>query len=171
MITAVNGEKVTDANRLTFAVGAIPPGTKVELEILRDGDIRTLKVTTAERPAVAGRNGPGANGPEELARNDEGVLNGVAVDDLKPQLRSQLNLPARLKGAVITEVEPSSAAAKAGLRPGDVILEINRQPVTSAQDAVALSEKAEGKKTLLRLYSRGTTIFVVVDETDREAAQ
>jgi serine protease Do len=171
VITAVNGEKVTDANRLTFAVGAIPPGTKVELEILRDGDTRTLKATTAERPALAGRNGPGANGPEELARNDEGVLNGVAVDDLKPQMRGQLNLPARLKGAVITEVEPSSAAAKAGLRPGDVILEINRQPVTSAQDAVALSEKAEGKKTLLRLYSRGTTIFVVVDETDREAAQ
>ena len=88
------------------------------------------------------------------------------VDDLAPQMRSQLNLPARLKGAVITNVDPASPAAKAGLRAGDVILEINKQPVTSAQDAVDLSLKAEGKKTLLRLFSRGSTSFVVVDETD-----
>jgi serine protease Do len=75
-----------------------------------------------------------------------------------------------LKGAVITNVEPDSAAAKAGVRAGDVILEINRQPVTSAQDAVELSTKAEGRKTLLRLFSRGSTIFVVVDETDSNAS-
>ena len=73
--------------------------------------------------------------------------------------------------AVVTEVEPGSASAKAGLKPGDVILEINRQPVTSAREAVELSEKAEGKKTLLRLFSRGTTLFVVVDETTRDPAQ
>jgi serine protease Do len=98
------------------------------------------------------------------------VLNGVSVDDLSPQMRSQLNLPARLKGAVITNVEADSAAAKAGLRAGDVILEINRQPVTSAQDAVELSIKAENKKTLLRVFSRGGTNFVVVDETESEKA-
>jgi serine protease Do len=171
VITAVNGDPIENANRLTFAVGAIPPGNKVELEIIRDGDSRTVQVTTAERPSVASRHGRGNSDPSELARSDEGVLNGVTVDDLKPQLRGQLNLPARLKGAIITEVDPTCAAAKAGLRPGDVILEINRQPVTSAADAVELSAKAEGKKTLLRLFSRGSTIFVVVDETDAEASQ
>ena len=110
------------------------------------------------------------NSDEELAKNDEGVLNGVAVDDLAPQMRKQLNLPARLQGALITNVEANSAAAKAGLRAGDVILEINKQPVTSAQDAVKLSTSAESKKTLLRLYSRGSTIFVVVDETNANKA-
>jgi len=95
------------------------------------------------------------------------------VDNLTPQLRQRLNLPARLQGAVITSVEPDSAAAKAGLRNGDVILEINKQPVTSAQDAVNLSTSAEGKKTLLRLFSRGSTIFVVVDESaaDKNASE
>ena len=171
VITGVNGQPVEDANKLTFSVGAVSPGTKLELDVVRDGKTEKVKLTAGERPsnvARAGRNGRNAE-PEELAKNDEGVLNGVSVDDIAPQMRNQLNLPARLKGAVITNVEPDSPAAKAGLRPGDVILEINKQPVTSAQDAVELSTKADGRKTLLRLYSRGSTIFVVVDES--EAAQ
>jgi serine protease Do len=171
VITAVNGQPIEDANKLTFTVGAVAPGTKLELDVVRDGKTETVSVTTAERPsnlARANRGGRGA--PEDLASNDEGVLNGVSVDDISPQVRNQLSLPARLKGAVITNVEPDSAAAKAGLRPGDVILEINKQTVTSAQDAVELSTKAEGKKTLLRLFSRGSTIFVVVDETQSDKA-
>ncbi|MSU51524.1 MAG: DegQ family serine endoprotease [Opitutus sp.] len=168
VITAVNGVKVEDANRLTFTIGAVSPGTKLELDVLRDGTSEKIKVTAAERPGnVARANHEGRNHePEALAHNDEGVLNGVAVDDIAPQMRKQLNLPSRLKGAVITNVEPASAAAKAGLRSGDVILEINKQPVASAQDAVELSTKADGKKTLVRVFSRGTTSFVVVDETN-----
>ena len=76
-----------------------------------------------------------------------------------------MNVPGRIKGALITNVDQDSAAARAGLRPGDVILEINRQPVASAEEAVDLSEKAEGKKTLVKLWSRGNTVFVVVDES------
>ncbi|MBL9213187.1 MAG: DegQ family serine endoprotease [Opitutaceae bacterium] len=173
VITAVNGQPIEDANRLTFSIGAIAPGTKFDLEVVRDGKTDTLSVTASERPSsnvARGRDGRGNRHtePGDLAQNDEGVLNGVSVDDLSPQVRSQLNLPARLKGAVITNVEADSAAAKAGLRAGDVILEINRQPVTSAQDAVDLSLKAESKKTLLRVFSRGGTNFVVVDETETE---
>jgi serine protease Do len=172
VVTAVNGQPIEDANKLTFTVGAVSPGTKLELDVLREGKTEKISITAAERPsnlARAGRDGRRSS-PEDLANNDEGVLNGVSVDDLSPQVRNQLNLPARLKGVVITNVEPESAAAKAGLRPGDVILEINKQVVTSAQDAVELSTKAEGKKTLLRLFSRGSTIFVVVDETNSDKA-
>ncbi|MDP3071445.1 MAG: Do family serine endopeptidase [Opitutaceae bacterium] len=170
VITALNGEKIADANRLTFNVGAIAPGTKLNLEIIRDGQIKQLTATTAERPGANKRGQRGEAEADEVASNDEGVLNGVAVDDIAPQMRTQLNLPARLKGAVITNVEAGSAAAKAGLRPGDVILEINKQPVTSAQDAVKLSTAADSKKTLVRLYSRGNTLFVVVDETQSDKA-
>jgi serine protease Do len=176
VITAVNGDPIEDANKLTFSVGAVSPGTKLAVDVLRDNKTQKFTITTGERPSNVARGGRGRNGrnsePEDqdLAKNDEGVLNGVSVEDIAPQMRNQLNLPARLKGAVITNVEPDSAAAKSGLRPGDVILEINKQPVTSAQDAVDLSTKAEGKKTLLRLYSRGSTIFVVVDESEANKA-
>ncbi len=168
VIVALNGEKIDDANRLTFGVGALAPGSKLALEIIRDGKTQKINATATERPG-ANKRGEGAD-QDEVAKNDEGVLNGVSVDDIAPQMRAQLNLPARLKGAVVTNVEAGSAAAKAGLRPGDVILEINKQPVTSAQDAVKLSTAADNKKTLVRLYSRGNTLFVVVDESDKAAS-
>ena len=163
VVTAINGQPVIDANSLTMAVSTIAPGTKVSLDVLRDGKKEQITAKTGERPnARQGRLSDKRSSHQE----DEGVLNGVAVNDLDAATRTQLNLPARLKGAVITSVEPDSAAAKAGLREGDVILELNKQPVTSAEEAVDLSAQAESKKTLLRLWSRGGTIFVVVDETE-----
>jgi serine protease Do len=171
IITAVDGQKVEDANRLTFAVGAIAPGTEVELRILRDGKESTLKATTAERPRSA-RAGRFEEDPADtmLPGGDEGVLTGVAVGDIDRDARRAMNLPSRLSGALVTEVDPESAAARAGVRPGDVILEINRQPVADAEEAVRLSREAEGRKTLLKLWSRGSTVFVVVDESDEAPA-
>lgn len=168
VILALNGKPVTDANNLRIQVSSFAPGTKLGLEILRDGDTKTLTATTGERP------GQGRNRKSDTltpALDDEGVLNGVAVDDITPKHREQFNIPARIKGAVITNVDPASPSAKAGLRAGDVILEINKRPVTNAEDAVELSTKADTKKTLVRLYSRGNTVFVVVDETDSTAGQ
>jgi serine protease Do len=165
VITAFNGEPLADANRLTLEVTAVAPGTKVELDVLREGKTEKLTATTGERPKIlagGGRQMESSNRGDD----DEGVLNGVAVEDLTPEVRREMNVPSRLKGAVITDVAPDSASARAGVSAGDVILEINRQRVVSAEEAIGLSAKAEGKKTLLKLWSRGGTIFVVVDETD-----
>ena len=161
VITNFNGGAVKDANALTLEVTAIAPNTKVTLDVLRDGKVEKLAATTGERPNRNGRTNEIAS-----AGDDEGVLNGVAVEDLTTEARREMNLPGRLKGAVVSEVAPDSASARAGVSAGDVILEINRQRVTSAEDAINLSAKAESKKTLLKLWSRGATIFVVVDETD-----
>ncbi len=165
VITAFNGEPLADAKGLTLAVTAVPPGTKVTLDVLREGKTEKLTATTAERPkSFAG----GSRATERPAPgdDDEGVLNGVAVEDLTPEARREMNVPSRVKGALVTDVAPDSASAKAGVSAGDVILEINRQRVVSAEEAINLSAKAEGKKTLLKLWSHGGTIFVVVDESE-----
>ena len=161
VITEFNGAKVADANGLTLQVTSIAPDTKVSLDVLRDGKVEKLTATTAERPGRDGKIAQAAT-----AGDDEGVLNGVAVEDLTPEARHEMNLPGRLKGAVVSQVDPESAAARAGVSAGDVILEINRQRVSSAEDAINLSAKAENKKTLVKLWSHGSTIFLVVDETD-----
>ena len=96
---------------------------------------------------------------------DEGTLNGVGVSDLDGKVRRQFNIPAGLEGAVVSEVAPDSAAAEAGLQPGDVILEINRTAVKDAGDAVRLTETSDDKATLLKVWSRGGSRYVVVDET------
>jgi len=162
VIVEFDGKKVTDSRHLKLQVARTRPGETVPVKILRDGEIEELQVTVKELP-----------GSERLAQGgrpqaDEGTLNGVTVSDIDPRTRQQLNLPPRLNGVVITDVEPDSAAAEAGLRPGDVITEINRQPVKSAEQAVEMTEKAEDKRTLVRVWREGTSRFVVVDESDHK---
>lgn len=159
VVVTFDGKKVSDSRHLQLSVADTKPGTQVSVEILRDGKEKTLTVTVKQLP-----------GTEELADNnyqdngDTGTLNGVAVGDLDPQARREFNIPKDVQGAVITRVEPDSAAAQAGLKPGDVIQSINRQPVGSAEEAVRLTEHTAKKKTLLRLWANGGSHFVVVDE-------
>ena len=80
-------------------------------------------------------------------------------------MRQQFKLPSHVKGALVTEVDPNSPAYEAGLRSGDVIQEVDRKPVTSADDAVRLTENLKDKKILLRVWSQGGSRFVVVDES------
>jgi serine protease Do len=132
----------------------------VPVEILRNSEKKTLDVTVKELP-----------GTEQLAENnaeqgdDTGTLNGVGVSDLDQQYRNQFNIPKGVKGAVVTQVEPGSAAAEAGLKPGDVIEDINHHPVNSAEDAVKLTENTKTKRTLLRVWEKGGSRYIVVDES------
>lgn len=161
LILEFNHKKVADSRHLKLEVARTQPGESVPVKILRDGETKTLEVTVKELA-----------GTEHLAKNDNhneadtGTLNGVAVGDLDNSARQQFDLPGTVKGAVITEVDPNSAAAEAGLKPGDVIQEINRKPVKTAQEAVQLTEKATNKRTLLRIWRDGGSRYVVVDESN-----
>jgi serine protease Do len=163
VILEFNGKKVTDSRHLKLEVARTQPGETVPLKVLRDGATKTLDVTVKEIP-----------GQERLAKNDKsggdkddnGTLNGVTVGDLDRQARQQFDLPGNIKGVVVTDVAPDSAAAEAGLKPGDVIQEINRKPVKTAEEAVKMTEKTtDDKRTLLRVWSNGGSHFVVVDES------
>ena len=159
VIAEVNGREVIDAHNLTLLVTALPPGTKLNLQVIRNGDTKALSAVAGERPGSR-KSGRFGSSP---AGSDTGALGGVALEDLDRNVRQQFNLPARLRGALIARVDPESAAARAGIRPGDVVLEVNRRPVGSAEEALELSSTAGKGRTLLKLWSRGSTIFVVVD--------
>jgi serine protease Do len=161
VVTDFAGQPVRDSRHFKLQVSRIKPGDRVPLKVLRDGSPKTIEVTVKELP-----------GSEQLAKTDgsnedEGeALKGVAVSDIDPQVRRQLNLPPNLQGALVTDVDGASVAGEAGLKAGDVILEINRQPVKSADDAVKLTEKPKDKTTLLRVWSKGASRYVVVDESN-----
>ena len=161
VITAVNGSPIRDPRELLLTVSQLAPGTQVQIQFRRDGGVRTASTTLAERPdqAIAGTSRAQEGG------SDEGVLDGVAVSDITPQVRSRLQIPERIEGAVITQVDPESPSAEQGLRPGDVILELDRQPVKNAEDAVSLSEQIEGPKVVVRIWRDGQSRFLVVDES------
>lgn len=165
VIKELDGKAVTDARHLKLTVATIAPGASVPAQVLRDGKTIKVDLKIGERPGertlARGDGDRGAVSPED----DTGTLNGVGVGDLDPQARREFDVPARVRGALVTSVEPASAAATAGLQPGDVIQEINHHPVKNAADAVKLTEKTESKKTLVRVWSQGGSRFVVVDET------
>jgi serine protease Do len=157
VITSLNGAKVLNSGALQVAVSEVTPGTKIALGILRDGKPMTVDVTlgqfSAKGTQVADNDGDGSQGAKS------GKL-GLAVSDLTSDLRQQLNAPEQVHGAVVQNVRPGSAADEAGLQPGDVILEVNRQSLASASQFVdKVHAVPAGKDVLLLVWSKGNASY------------
>lgn len=164
VITAVNGKKISDARELRLMIGSMAPGSKAHIEVNREGQTKTFDVELGEMPPGTTEEGPETS-PEESAQPEKTtVFGGVAVADITQDVRSALNLPKEVQGAVIAEIDADSPAGKAGLREGDVIQEVNKQPVKNAKDLLAISKKLKAnEKILLRVYSQGRSGYVALE--------
>jgi serine protease Do len=169
VIVAFNGKPITDAHSLLLAVSECSPGTEATVKIVRNGDTKTFKLKLAELPDQANGSSGGQNSANtETATRD--ALDGVTVSDLDHQMRQQLNVPDNINGALVTDVDPNSNSAAAGLQEGDVIMQINRHPVNDADDAVKLCKEAKGNYILLKVWWQngnmaGTRFLSVDNET------
>ena len=164
VITAVNGKKTSDSRELRLMIGSMAPGTKVQIEVNREGQSKIINMELAEMPAGEAEQGAEAT-PEESAQPEKAtVFGGVAVADVTDDIRAALNLSKDVKGAVIAEIDADSPAAKVGLREGDVIQEVNKQPVRSAKDLVAINKKLKpNEKILIRVWSQGRSGYVALE--------
>src|SRR5438552_3694810 len=164
VITAVNGKKISDARELRLMIGSMAPGTKVPIEVNREGQSKNINVELAEMPPGEAEQGAETT-PEESAQPEKAtVFGGVAVADVTDDIRTALNLSKDIRGAVIAEIDSDSPAAKAGLREGDVIQEVNKQPVRNAKELVAISKKLKpNEKILIRVWSQGRSGFVALE--------
>jgi serine protease Do len=157
VILTLNGQAVESANDLRLRISQTPPGTDVKLGVWRDGRSQDFSVTLGTLPGET-------NAQEKPGESSGGGLEGVSVEELTPDTLQQLQLPEGTRGVVVTSVDPSSAAAAAGLDRGDVIQEVNHKPVHSVSEykqAVA----AAGKQPILLLVELqgGVTQYMVIE--------
>jgi serine protease Do len=162
VVVSLNGRKVLDSSSLQTAVAEHTPGTAMEMGILRNGAPQTIHVTlgTFHAPGTEQASADTSNGTP-----NSGKL-GLAVSNLTPDVRQQLQLPASVKGVAVAQVRPASPADDAALAPGDVILEVNRQPVASADQFASQVHASPDKDVLLLVWSKGATTYRVVRPAD-----
>jgi serine protease Do len=157
VITHVNGKKVEGMQDLRITVAGMVPGTKVTLQCIREKK-------PLELVATLGENAEKAEAAAPVVEADPDVLDGVTVADLDDANRQEFKLPQGIKGALVTAVDPDSVAAASGVRPGDVIQEIKRRPISSADEAVKMSEELKKEKqVLLRIFTRGSSRLVMLE--------
>ena len=155
VIVKLNGQAVSDNNDLRNTISQMAPGTTVKLDIWRDGKTQDYNVTLGELTEKATAEGTDETGSSEIQ--------GIEVQDVTPEILQQLNLPAGTHGVVVTAVDPSSAAAAAGVSRGDLIQEINHKSVSTSAQYKQLMSGTNGQPILLLVNSGGVTHYLVVD--------
>jgi serine protease Do len=156
VVTAVNGRTVETGSDLQVAVSEVAPGTRIQLDVDRNGKPEKIDLTVGEyhKDAEVAATTSDESGHARL---------GITISDLTPDVRQQLNLGSDVQGVAVAQVQPGSPAEDAGLTGGDVILEVNRKPVTSAdQFRNEVKELPAGKDMLLRVWANGGASYRVV---------
>ncbi|MBZ5659566.1 MAG: DegQ family serine endoprotease [Acidobacteriia bacterium] len=156
VITELNGKQVPDSRTLRMSISMMNPDSTVKLKLLRNGTPTEATVTLGTLPAS-----------QEQAKSEEsgseGALEGVTLQNLDMDTAKQLGLPASTSGVVVADIAPSSSVAMSGLRRGDVIQEVNHEPVKNVAQAEAAIRKA-GSNVLLLVNRQGNTMFIGISK-------
>jgi serine protease Do len=160
VIKAFNGQPVHDTNTLRNRVADAGPGTTADLVVVRDGSEKHLSAKLDEAsPDKLARRGAGES---DGRGGDDKTALGISVAPLTPELADRMRAPKNAQGLVVEEVNPDGRAADAGLQPGDIIQEANRQPVKTVDDLRAAARGASDKPLLLLINRQGKDVFVTV---------
>lgn len=160
VITAVNKQPVVDNNGLRNIVAAMQPGSNVEVTAVRNGHDQNFQIALAELPAR-----PQAGSDDESGDGAAGVGNGkfgLSVQPLTPNTASQFGLDASDEGVFVTKVDPAGSAAEAGIRQGDLIQEVNRQPVKTPSEFVSALQRSGAKPALVLVKRRNNVIYLTL---------
>ena len=160
VITAINKQPVVDNNGLRNLVAKMAPGSTVEVSAVRDGRDQNFQVALAELPTR-----PEPEGEETSRRGGPAGGNekfGLTLQPLTPEMASRYNLDADDQGLLVMRVDPASNAAGEGIRQGDLIQEVNRQPVRTFAEFNAAMLRSGAKPALLLIKRRNNVTYVTL---------
>jgi serine protease Do len=152
VIIEFNGRPVADNDGLVELVVSTKPETTVPVTVIRNKQRRTVNVTVGELDLDAEQRGPLARGDSPQAPAETGF--GMEVGPITPELARELQLPAKTGGAVVAGVDRNSPASNAGIRPNDVIIEVNQQPVSSVSQVQRELQRAAPGQPVFLVISR-----------------
>ena len=157
VIVSFDDDRIEDVEDLQQKVVDTQPGTVVELGIFRGGEQTTLSLTIGELDLDAeGR-------PTQVAVEDLNTGFGMALQDLTAETAQQLGVPPGTAGAVVTGVNSGGAAQNGGVRPGDLITAVNREPVSTAAEAIReLNRVSSGRTAFLLIFRNDSQVFLRV---------
>ena len=169
IVLALNGKPVDSAGELTRQVAIVPPGEQVKLDVLRGGkEKKQLAFKVAQRPEDEAQASAAAEEEGGEKGNNSPKL-GVSLQPLTPQVARQLGVNPDDGGVVVVDVVDGGPAQRAGVRQGDLVVELNRQPVKKVEDVAAgLSRMKEGEMALLRVRRGDSALYIAVPVGGRQ---
>ena len=159
IITRIDGSEIDSPAALVNAIGSRTPGSTAKLDLVRDGKRMTLDATLGSRPGAPGQTGGGAPAAAPAPEGLEAL--GLRAEPIDEGNRERFQL-GESAGLVVTDIAEGSPAAKAGLQPGDVILNAGGREITSAKDLAEARKDAGDKPLRLRVKSGEQTRFLVI---------
>ena len=165
VVVTYDEKPISDMNALKLMVVETRPGSAVALGVIRNGASQVLNVTIGALPeeGYAGLLGGLGRMRPPLEDKRQSWIEGLDVAPMSSSLRQRYGIPESVDGLLITRIEPSSFAHDQGLREGQVILEINQQPVAQLSDLDEVGALTSGQSSLLRIWSSGSARFMVVE--------
>jgi serine protease Do len=151
------GERTVDSDgQFRNVVAQLAAGSRVRVLARRGEREQAFEVAVVERAEQA---------PRQATADAEGRTDplGMTIADITPEIARQFRLSRTARGVLVTDVLKGGLADEAGLRPGDLLVEVNRTPVTQAREVARLFQEARGKDVVLLVSRGGSTAFVVID--------
>lgn len=163
VVVTVNGRAVTPDTTLSYLVANLKPGTRVPIELLRDGNRQTVTAQLQQRPSneelEQSLGGEDGMAPEDSTpqQGQAGASLGLVLQSLTPQIANQIGIPATMRGVVIAAVDATSRAGRIGFQRGDIILSANRRAVTTPEEVQTIVDEAAsaGRSSVALLVQRG----------------
>ncbi|HVN70409.1 MAG TPA: DegQ family serine endoprotease [Desulfomonilia bacterium] len=155
VIVAIDGKPVQTTAAMRFLISEVTPGTAVKVKVLRDGKEKVFTVVAGDLAK--------AQIPEHMVLiKDNKFLEGASIADLSPATRETLGLKPDIQGVVVVEVVNNSAAAKTGLKAGDIILSINNKATRNMEEFKRVVTDIKGMKMSISIYRQGMIMTMTI---------